>query len=356
MLRRVNAYRRAIASNNAYPLLTLRHLARETGAEWGYLRSIVERRLNEYSSIRRRKQDGTFREISAPNPSLMHVQRWILSNVLVGLEFHDAAFAYRRGLSIKHCAEEHLGAKWLLKMDLHNFFGSIEESRAYGVLVRLGYPTLLAFEMARICTKPIALPSMTKPPLSGRGLHAYNNSNRGVLPQGAPTSGALANATAFRLDTMLASIADERGLAYTRYSDDLTFSSSEGLSRTAVSKVILQIEHAIRSSGFVVHKGKTRVVTPGARQIVLGLMLTRDAVRLVPEFRHQLDNHIRCVERYGPSAHAMTRRFDSALSMINYVDGCLAFATDIEPDWTARRQIRWRAALGQHGHPVIRDQ
>lgn len=355
MLRRAGAYQRAIASNNAYPLLTLRHLARETGTEWGYLRSIVERRLNEYSSIRRRKQDGSFREISAPNPNLMHVQRWMLSNVLTGLQFHDAAFAYRRGLSIKHCAEVHVGANWLLKMDLHNFFGSIEESRVFVVLRRLGYPALLALEMARICTKPITLPGMTKPRLSGRGVEAYSTPNRGVLPQGAPTSGALANTIAFRLDTMLASIADEGGLTYTRYSDDLTFSSYEGLSRTAVSKLILQIEHAISLAGFDVHKGKTRIVTPGARQIVLGLMLTPEAVRLLPEFRHQLDNHIRCVERYGPAAHANTRRFDSALSMINYVDGCLAFAVDIEPDWTARRKIRWRAALGQHGHPVAQD-
>lgn len=352
MLRRAAAYQRAIAANNAYPLFTLRHLARETGTEWGYLRSIVERRLNEYSSIRRRKRDGSFREISAPNPSLMHVQRWMLSNVLTGLPFHDAAFAYRTGRSIKHCAELHVGANWLLKMDLHNFFGSIEESRVYGVLRNLGYPSLLALEMARLCTKPVASGGEPKPWLSGRGVHAYGASYRGVLPQGAPTSGALANTIAFQLDTRLTSIAEESGLTYTRYSDDLTFSSSEGLSRPEVSRLILQIERAISLSEFEVHKGKTRIVTPGARQIVLGLMLTPDAVRLLPEFRHRIDNHIRCVERFGPAAHAIARRFDSALSMINYVDGCLAFAVDIEPDWTALRQARWQAALDKHGHPM----
>lgn len=355
MLRRAGAYQRAIAANNAFPLLTLRHLARETGTQWGYLRSIVERRLYEYSSIRRRKRDGSFREISAPNPNLMHVQRWMLSNVMTGLQFHDAAFAYRRGRSIKQCAELHLGANWLLKMDLHNFFGSIEESQVYGVLRRLGYPALLALEMARICTKPIAPAGVPKPWLSGRGVEAYGTPHRGVLPQGAPTSGALANTIAFQLDTMLTSIAEESGLAYTRYSDDLTFSSCEGLSRTGVSKLISQIERAISLSGFDVHKGKTRIVTPGARQIVLGLMLTQEGVRLLPEFRHRLDNHIRCVERYGPAAHASTRRFDSALSMINYVDGCLAFAVDIEPEWTARRKARWWAALDKHGHPVAHD-
>lgn len=353
-LARAVAYDRVILSNNVYPVLTLRHLARETGAEWGYLRSIVERRLSDYSSIRRRKQDGTFREISAPNPELMHVQRWILSRVLTGLRIHEAAFAYRRGLSIKDCAEVHLGARWLLKMDLHDFFGSIYESRIYTVLRGLGYPALMAFEMTRICTRVMAPPEW-KPWLSGRGVEAYGAPYQGVLPQGGPTSGALANAVAFDLDTVLTSIANQSGMVYTRYSDDLTFSSPQALSRSGGSKLVGQIELAISRAGFNAHRGKTRIVTPGARQIVLGLMLTPEAVRLVPEFRHALDNHIRCVERYGPVAHAKERRFDATLSMINHVDGCLAFAIDIEPGWTAERKFRWESALAKHGHPVDQD-
>ena len=158
------------------------------------------------------------------SPELMHVQRWILSRVLTGLRIHGAAFAYRRGLSIKHCAEVHLGARWLLKMDLHDFFGSIYESRIYAVLKGLGCPALVAFEMTRICTRVMTPPEL-KPWLSGRGVEAYGAPYQGVLPQGGPTSGALANAIAFDLDTALTAIADQSGMAYTRYSDDLTFSS-----------------------------------------------------------------------------------------------------------------------------------
>lgn len=354
MLRRASAYHRDISANGSYPLLTLGHLARETETEWGYLRSIVERRLDEYTAIRRMKPDGTYRAIWAPLPSLMHVQRWILTNVLTGLKLHDAAFAYRRGLSIRHCADQHVGARWLLKMDLHNFFGTIEESRVYGAFLALGYPPLLAFEMARVCTK---IPRQEKelPPLEGRGLDRYDVPYRGVLPQGAPTSGALANAIGFRLDVKLREIADTNGLVYTRYSDDLTFSSSSQFSRSTASNLVAQVERAIALTGFQVHKKKTRVVPPGARKIVLGLMLTDDEVRLVPKFRSRLDNHIRCVGKYGPAAHAATRRFDSALSMINYIDGCLAFATDIEAGWARERTQRWNDALRSHGHPLSKD-
>lgn len=354
MLRRASTYHRDISANGSYPLLTLGHLARETETEWGYLRSIVERRLDEYSAIRRLKPDGTYRAISAPLPSLMHVQRWILANVLTGLKIHSAAFAYRRGLSIRDCAEQHVGARWMLKMDLHNFFGTVEESRVYGAFRALGYPALLAFEMARLCTR-LVWPGKELPRLQGRGLERYDTPCRGTLPQGAPTSGALANAIGFRLDSMLQKIADANGLAYTRYSDDLTFSSPAPFNRATVPKLVAQVEKSISLSGFQVHKKKTRVVPPGARKIVLGLLVMDRDVRLVPEFRSRLDNHIRCVGKYGPAAHAASRRFDSVLSMINYVDGCLAFALDIESDWARERTQRWLDALRRQGHPLAKD-
>lgn len=354
MLRRASAYQRDISANGSYPLLTLGHLARETEMEWGYLRSIVERKLDEYTPIRRMKRDGTYRNIWAPTPSLMHVQRWILANVLTGLKLHDATFAYRRGLSIRQCADQHVGARWLLKMDLHNFFGTIDESRVYGVLLALGYPALLAFEMARVCTR-VFPPKKELPWLVGRGLERYDTPYRGALPQGAPTSGALANAIGFRLDLELRAIADANGLVYTRYSDDLTFSSSSEFNRESVSGLVTQVERSISLAGFEAHKKKTRVVPPGARKIVLGLLLTNHDVRLVPEFRDRLENHIRCVRKYGPAAHAAKRGFDSALSMINYIDGCLAFAMDIEPGWARERAQRWSDALSRQGHPLAKD-
>lgn len=355
MLRRAANYQRDISANGAYALLTLGHLARETETKWGYLRSIVERQIDPYTSIRRLKADGTYRAIWAPLPSLMHVQRWILANVMTGVTLHDAAFAYRRGLSIKNCANQHVGAQWLLKMDLHNFFGTINESQVYKVFRTIGYPALLSFEMARVCTK-IAWPAKEAlPPLIGRGLEWYDVPYRGVLPQGAPTSGVLANTVAFQLDVKLRSIADDNGLEYTRYSDDLTFSSNSKFSRARASNLVTQVSRSISLAGFQVHNKKTHVVPPGARKIVLGLMVTDHDVRLVPEFRSRLDNHIRCVQKYGPANHALTRRFDSALSMINYVDGCLAFAMDIEADWAIERTQRWNRALRSHGHPTIQD-
>ncbi len=238
-------------------------------------------------------------------------------------------------------------------MDLHNFFGSVEESRVYGLLRGLGYPKLLAFEMGRICTKP--MPPVGAPWTTGRGIEAYDSAELGVLPQGAPTSGTLANAAAMGLDQVLVKVAQSRGLAYTRYSDDLTFSSDDQFVRRDVATLVHDVEAAILKTGFRPHRRKTRVIPPGARQIVLGLLLNEQGVRLEPGFRDRVDNHIRCVKVFGPAAHSKARAFDSTLSMINHVDGCLAFAVDIEPEWAAIRKQRWDAALLEHGHPVERD-
>ena len=170
------------------------------------------------------------------------------------------------------------------------------------------------------------------PRLKGRGLESYDTpdeacSRRARQPaEPWPTRSDMVGPEASR-------IADANGLVYTSYSDDLTFSRSSEFSRLTGSSLVGQVERAITFAGFQVHKKKTRLVPPGARKIVLGLMVTEDDVRLVPEFRNRLDNHIRCVNKYGPAAHAATSRFDSALSMINFVDGCFAFAMDIERDW-----------------------
>lgn len=354
MLQRASAYRRSISAKGAYPLLTLGHLAQESESEWGYLRAIVERRVSEYLDIQRRKRDGSLRHLSAPKPSLMHIQRWILANVLTGLDLHPSAFAYRFGISVKDCAEQHIGARWLLKMDLHNFFGAIGESRVYRQLRNIGYPALLAFEMARICTRVVP-PSTNRDWLEGRGVEPYGFPYPGTLPQGAPTSGALANAVAFRLDERLTDIAERSSLVYTRYSDDLTFSSPSPFNRASVPRLIAEVEGAITLERFAAHRRKTRLIPPGARKVVLGLMLTDNAVRLLPEFRDRLDNHIRCVTKYGPGSHATKRRFDSTLSMINHVDGCLSFALHVERDWARERMHRWAEALAGHGHPVHRD-
>lgn len=253
------------------------------------------------------------------------------------------------------CAQQHLGARWLLKFDLKNFFGSIDEVSVYRAFRDGGYNSLIAFEMARICTRmPGQYPQYPLAVVRQRysTIRAYASGRQGVLPQGAPTSGALANAATMQLDDRLSAIADTFGLVYTRYSDDLTFSTAFSWNRDTSSSLSRAVQRAAVNEGFQLNSKKTRVVPPGARHIVLGLLVDGDKVRLLPEFRQRLAGHIRGVEVFGLADHARSRSFRSVLSFVRFIDGHVAYALSVDREWALSLRARWEEALGKKGYPI----
>jgi RNA-directed DNA polymerase len=351
---RASAHRATqLASGVVVPILSLGHLAHLTGASYSYLREIVERKRDPYIDITRPKRDGGSRALSSPEPPLMEIQRWILRNVLYLARPHPSSYAYQAKRSIVHCARTHLGARWLVKMDLHDFFGTIDETRVYSAFNGLGYSPLVSLELTRICTR------LTRSHAAHRirsrayqSVPSYATDDQGWLPQGAPTSGALANAAAHALDRKLSQIASRRALTYTRYSDDLIFSAGATFNRGLGASLIDHVRNVVRDEHLVLHDKKTRVVPPGARHVVLGLMLGRDRVQLLPEFKRRIDVHIRGVDRFGLAQHAAHRGFRSIFSFVNHVDGCLAFAHGVEPEHARQGRERWNAALDKSGFPV----
>ncbi len=340
-----------VRAHGACPIYTLAHLAQLTGAPWRYLREVVARRRDPYLDIDRRKRDGRTRPIASPEPVLMDVQRWILHNVLTACHVHPSSFAYQRHRSILDCARMHLGARWLIKLDVHDFFGTIHERRVYPIFTRLGYTRLLSLELTRLCTRVPPHEVARRDYEKFRGKAPYAVSVEGRLPQGAPTSGALANAIAARVDVRLSGLAQQCGLVYTRYSDDLVFSAGQNFSRGKAADVARRASAIIGREGFTPHRAKTRIVPPGARHIVLGLLVDDNRVRLLPEFKRRVEIHLRGVANFGLAEHARHRRFDSVLSMINHVDGCIAFAASVDPAFADDARDMWEEALRDRGYP-----
>jgi RNA-directed DNA polymerase len=341
-----------VRAHGAYPVYTLNHLAELTGGPWRYLRDVVARRRDPYLDIERPKADGRTRAISSPEPVLMDVQRWILRNVLCACHMHSASYAYRRRRSIMDCARMHLGARWLMKLDIHNFFDTVTERRVYRTFAGIGYPSLLSLELTRLCTRAGPIDLIRRDHASYRDKAPYSVRNEGYLPQGAPTSGALANAAMFRVDVDLAEFANKHGLVYTRYSDDLTFSAGPDFSRARAAAVVNRVAAILRTHGFALHRAKTRIVPPGARHVILGLLVDHDRVRLQPEYKRRIEVHVRGVATFGLTEHARHRRFESVLSMINHVDGSIAFAASVEPTFADGLRERWQEALRDGGFAV----
>jgi RNA-directed DNA polymerase len=179
----------------------------------------------------------------------------------------------------------------------------------------------------------------------------------GFLPQGSPTSGALANLASRDLDVKLTKLAQRYNFVYTRYADDMTFSSSERFDRDAALLIIREARKLLRSERFVMHEQKTSVITPGSRKIVLGLLVDGDRVRISRRLRSRVDAHVRGVEFFGLASHVIHAQFSSIDGFVRHVSGLLSFVHDVEPEWAAGIQARWHVALHENGWmevPVFR--
>ncbi|WP_331280044.1 reverse transcriptase family protein [Arthrobacter sp. UNC362MFTsu5.1] len=332
---------------------SLKHLATTTGVDYGYLRGVIRNNAHAYRAMRIPKNTGGFRDLLSPHESLMHVQRWILHEILVHVQRHVNNFAYFRKVTARECAERHAGAAWMIKADIHNYFPTISEKDVYRVFLSLGYSSLLSFELARLCTwrGPAQVDGTYEPKeQQGNSLTTpYRRVGLGHLPQGSPTSGALANACTLGLDDALSDFAASNYLIYTRYSDDMTFSSPGSLDRERARQFIKEIRKIVTASGLALHAQKTKIIPPGSRKIVLGMLISDDGVGILPEHRRMVDLYIHAVSKYGPVDYSVKRRFDSVLSFINHVEGWLAYLSHIDRPWTKLRSEAWNAALLKHG-------
>lgn len=227
-----------------------------------------------------RKNAGGHRLLEAPKPRTKEIQRQILHELLDHVPPHPAAHGFRRGCSVLTHAAPHAGRALVLRLDLEDFFPSIRASRVRSLFGALGYPEEVAHLLACLCTNVAPVGTMRRPTLSVYASHedvrarhdAETRARTRHLPQGAPTSPAIANLCAFRLDMRLAALAVTMGASYTRYADDLVFSGDAAFARRAAHFAALAAGIA-GEEGFVVNHRKTRFTSQAASQRVGGLVV-----------------------------------------------------------------------------------
>ena len=165
----------------------------------------------------------------------------------------------------------------------------------------------------------------------------------GHLPQGAPTSPKIANLVARDLDKALAKFADTQRLTYTRYADDLTFSTTNKLNRSGIPAIIGSVCGIIADHGFSPNTAKTAVSSPSARKIVLGLLVDQNEPRLTREFKLTLRQHLYYLGKYGPAAHASHNGNATTFGIRNHVLGLIQHARQIEPSFGEARLKEFEA-------------
>lgn len=215
-----------------------------------------------------RKRSGGLRLVEAPKPTLKLVQRRILREILDRIPLHQSAHGFARGRSIVSNAAPHTGQRVVLKFDLEDFYANVSIARVIAIFRSIGYSREVGIWLARLTTS--ALPhNMPAPEGKLDALRPYAGRH---LPQGAPTSPALANLSAFSLDVRLSGMARSFKVNYTRYADDLTFSGPQKLLKS-LRVFIPLVSKIIRSERFIMNRRKRKVIRSNQRQTITGVVV-----------------------------------------------------------------------------------
>jgi retron-type reverse transcriptase len=289
------------------------------------------------------KRNNDIRLIEAPKLRLKELQRQILTRVLEKVPAHPAAHGFVKGRSIKTFVAPHVGQRVVLRMDLQDFFPSFRAARVQTFFRTLGYPESVADLLGGICTnstprhvwKRLGLDVDPSRVHQARALYS-----RPHLPQGVPTSPALANLCSHRMDCRLAGLAKSAGAEYTRYADDLAFSGSEALERR-IERFSTHVAAILIEEGFTVHHRKTRIMRRGVRQHLAGLVANQHINVIRSDFDRLKATLTNCV-RLGPESQNRDARSHFRL----HLDGRVTFVEMINHGRGARlrrifEQIHW---------------
>ena len=306
-------------------IFSLKHFSEIIGISYSQLEDIIFFREKYYGLFKLERKRGGKREIRCPNSKLKSIQRWILRHILDQIPTHNSCKGFCKGASISENALPHLHASSLLKVDLFRFFDSISERRIYHVFKSVGYHPNLAVDLAKFCTFP-ATDKYENAILEDPCCPKDFQLSRSFLPQGAPTSPALANLVARRLDIRLSALVAKLGANYTRYADDLTFSGEfDSLPK------IGQIKEIIRDEGFFINSSKVSLCSKGQQQKVTGLIVSGNELRIPKKYKRDILKHLYFAEKFGPQQHLKNILIDNA-SFQDWLLGRIMFVRSIEPN------------------------
>lgn len=237
------------------------------------------------------------RLVEAPKARLRELQRRILRGILDPVPAHRCAHGFRKGHSCQTFVEPHVGQEMVLRMDLRHFFPGIPAPRVHALFATLGYPEAVARLLAALCTNSVPMR------IARHGAASWLEAKRlqvPHLPQGAPTSPAIANLSALHLDLRLDGLAVELGGSYSRYADDLALSGGPQL-RRAAPRIANLVAAIALEEGFEVNHRKTRPMHRSRRQLLTGIV-----VNVRPNVRREDFDRLKAIltncVRHGPAS------------------------------------------------------
>lgn len=278
--------------------------------------------FHRYRQFKIKKKSGGFRLITAPRNKTYKMLLQYVNIILKALYSpSDYAMGFTEGRSVVTNAEKHLGQNYVLNLDLKDFFPSVDRARIRARLqiAPFNFPEEVALTFAGLCCMKLTGEEGISP--------------RYVLPQGAPTSPIITNMICDKLDRRLAGLAKRFGLRYTRYADDITFSSMHNVYK-ANGEFWTELRRIIADQRFTINEDKTRLQKRGSRQEVTGVTVA-EKLNVTQKYVRDIRNILYIWERHGFNA-AYSRFFPKYKSekghvkkgtpdLVNVLDGKLMY-------------------------------
>jgi len=276
------------------------------------------------------KKSGGMRELAAPLADLATAQKWILTHILEKLPMPEAAHGFIKGRSTMSNAVPHVRQSLVVNLDLKDFFPTITFPRVKGIFQGLGFSPAVSTILGLLCTEcPRRVVTY-----NGQKLHVATGAR--ALPQGACTSPALSNLCARRLDARLTGLAQKHGWTYTRYADDLTFSSREP--QAPVGRLLAHVRYLTTEEHFTVNETKTRMQRPNACQTVTGIVVNQR-----PNIPRHERRRLRAILHQAGKTGLAEQNRDQHPHFEGWVSGMISYIKMVNPDLGGKLRSAWAA-------------
>ena len=256
-----------------------------------------------YHNVLIPKRDGSKRKLSVPDLILKRVQKSIADNILVQYPISNYAKAYKIGGSVQHNAQPHVGKKKILKLDIEGFFDHILYSQVKNIV---------------FCEEKFAEPIRVLLTM----LCYYKES----LPQGAPTSPAITNIIMYDFDEAVGTFCNGRGISYTRYCDDMTFSGDFD-----EREVIAFVKGELCKLGLFLKNRKTAVVPASKRQTVTGIVVN-EKLNITKEYKKNIRQEMYYIQKFGMEDHLKRMGVADKQQYVLSLRGRIAFVLQTIPN------------------------
>lgn len=254
--------------------------------------------FHRYRQFKIKKKSGGFRQITAPRNQNFMMLLQAVNEILKAIYTpSDYAMGFTEGRSVVTNAAVHKGQNYVFNIDLKDFFPSIEQRR---VLKRLGAkPFNFKPEIALLFSGLCAMRVKRETPDESKE-RDLDKTYVYILPQGAPTSPIITNMICDTLDRRLSGLAKRFGLHYSRYADDITFSSMHNV-YAEKGEFRQELVRIINDQGFAINETKTRLQKLGSRQEVTGIIVS-DKLNVTRKYVREIRSLLYIWEKYGYSA------------------------------------------------------